>query len=286
MGGLTAQSVAQAQVVRLSGDARRGLSDVALQHIGVQMGPGGVALAERVVPLDPTPLAKPLALQASLVDASQPFQLAGPVESSRDLECLTAAVYYEARGETPAGQAAVAQVVLNRVRHPAFPKTVCGVVYQGAGTGGCQFSFACNGAMHRGRETGAWDRARQVAARALSGYVMDQVGRATHFHVASLGGVWGGRMVRVAQVGQHIFYSFSGRRSILASGVSAPSVELSDAVAASPPADGGDAHVASAAANTTDAVATAPDTVKPAASAASAALPVAPASTVLAATPS
>src|SRR5262249_55624357 len=84
--------------------------------------------------------------------------------SSRDLDCLASAVYYEARGESAAGQAAVAQVVLNRARHPAFPKTICGVVFQRAG-GGCQFSFACNGAMRRPKEPAAWSRAQAVAAR-------------------------------------------------------------------------------------------------------------------------
>jgi hypothetical protein len=160
---------------------------------------------------------------AGVVRASAPFQLDGPVAASRDLDCLTAAVYFEARGESAAGQAAVAQVVLNRARHPAFPHTVCGVVYQGAGTHSCQFSFACNGAMRLKHETAAWARARDVASRALSGYVMAAVGGATHFHVARLGGIWGGSMVKIAQVGQHIFYSFGGRRGALRGGA----VELS-----------------------------------------------------------
>ena len=80
--------------------------------------------------------------------------------SASELDCLTQAVYFEARGETPRGQAAVAQVVMNRVNHPAFPKTVCGVVYQGAARStGCQFSFACDGSMRRGREAAAGARA-------------------------------------------------------------------------------------------------------------------------------
>jgi spore germination cell wall hydrolase CwlJ-like protein len=132
------------------------------------------------------------------------------IAGSRDLDCLATAVYYEARGESAAGQAAVAQVVLNRTRHPAFPKTICGVVYQRAG-GGCQFSFTCNGAMRRAKEPGAWARARQVAARALGGYVMADVGLATNFHVARLGRVWGGGMIRISQVGGHVFYRMDGR---------------------------------------------------------------------------
>jgi spore germination cell wall hydrolase CwlJ-like protein len=144
--------------------------------------------------------------------AARPFRLEGALEASRDLECLTQAVYYEARGETPAGQAAVAQVVLNRVRHPAFPKSICGVVFQGAyGRGACQFSFACDGSMRKRREPGAWSRAERVATRALSGVVMGDVGNATHFHTINVSPGWGPRLVKIGQVGLHIFYRFGGR---------------------------------------------------------------------------
>ena len=146
----------------------------------------------------------------STVVAARPFQMRGALDESRDLECLTQAVYYEARGETAAGQAAVAQVVLNRTRHPAYPKTVCGVVFQRA-RASCQFSFACDGSVYRRVETGAWRRAEQVAARALNGKVMSDVGNSTHFHVASINPGWGASLLRVAQVGQHVFYRFGGR---------------------------------------------------------------------------
>ena len=143
------------------------------------------------------------------VTVAQPFHLQGALEDSRDLECLTQAVYYEARGESAAGQQAVAQVVLNRVRHPAFPKSVCGVVFQHAG-GGCQFSFACDGSTGRHVESGAWNRSRKVAADALDGHVVATIGNATHFHVASLGKVWASGMMQVAQIGSHVFFRFGG----------------------------------------------------------------------------
>jgi len=130
-----------------------------------------------------------------------------------DLECLTEAVYYEARGESPRGQAAVAQVVLNRVKHPAFPKTVCAVVFQGAGRrSGCQFSFACDGSMRRGREAMAWNRARKVATRALAGAALADIGSATHFHTTGVAPAWGPQMLRVAMVGTHVFYKFAPYR--------------------------------------------------------------------------
>ena len=125
----------------------------------------------------------------------------------RDLDCLTQAIYFEARGESPAGQAAVAQVVLNRVRKAGFPKSVCGVVFQGsARKAGCQFSFACDGSMTRGRETRAWSQARHLASRALAGAVMTAVGDATHFHTVHVSPDWSRELRQVAQVGLHIFY--------------------------------------------------------------------------------
>ena len=157
-----------------------------------------------------------LLLRASLGGAYNPspgpFRFHGALEGSRELDCLTQAVYYEARGETPSGQAAVAQVVLNRARNAAFPKTVCGVVFQRAGAKRvCQFSFACDGSTQRAREAGAWRRAQTIAARALDGAVMAEVGAATHFHTTNVAPKWGPRLHRVAQVGMHVFYRFGGR---------------------------------------------------------------------------
>ena len=120
------------------------------------------------------------------------------LDQSRDLECLTQAVYYEARGEGRDGMKAVAQVVLNRARHPAFPKTVCAVVYQGANRGsGCQFSFTCNGAMRGAVNRSAWNRAREVATKALSGQVFSAVGNATPFHTTAVSASWSKHLIRV-----------------------------------------------------------------------------------------
>jgi len=144
--------------------------------------------------------------------AARPFRLDNALDASRDLECLTQAVYYEARGEGRDGQRAVAQVVLNRVRHAAFPKTVCGVVFQGAARRtGCQFSFTCDGSMRGGVNRAAWNRARDIAGKALSGAVYAPVGNATHFHTTAVSPGWRGSMIRVTQVGQHLFYRFGGR---------------------------------------------------------------------------
>ncbi|WP_293677071.1 cell wall hydrolase [uncultured Phenylobacterium sp.] len=129
-----------------------------------------------------------------------------------DLDCLTEAVYYEARSEDVRGQVAVAQVVLNRVKHPAYPKSVCAVVFQGSNRRGCQFSFACDGSMRSRPERAAWDEARSIAARVLAGNVTRYVGSATHYHTTAVSPFWAPHMARVAQVGAHVFYKFSPRK--------------------------------------------------------------------------
>ena len=143
---------------------------------------------------------------------AQPFRMDHALDASRDLDCLTQAVYYEARGEGRDGMRAVAQVILNRVRHPAFPKSICGVVYQGAARRtGCQFSFTCSGVMRGRVNQAAWNRARDIASKAMSGSVFAGVGNATHFHTTAVSPAWRGSLVRVTQVGTHLFYRFGGR---------------------------------------------------------------------------
>lgn len=158
-----------------------------------------------------------------------------------DLDCLAQAVYYEARGESARGQAAVAEVVLNRVKHPAFPRSVCAVVYQGASRKGCQFSFACDGSMNRRREPLAWKRARDVAARALAGAAGAEIGSATHFHTTAVSPTWAPQMLRVASVGTHVFYKFAPRR-LRATPVTEPA-QIVLASAASAMADAADLRV-------------------------------------------
>jgi spore germination cell wall hydrolase CwlJ-like protein len=191
----------------------------------------GAALAVSTAGIDPA------LLHAATYLTARHLPIADAGQSARELDCLTAAVYYESRGESAAGQAAVAQVVLNRVSHPLFPKSICGVVYQGAHGRGCQFSFACNGAMHARHEPAAWARARDVAERAMGGYVMTDVGRATHFHVTRLGAVWGGGMMKIARVGGHDFYTFSGRHTVGRAHGLEPAAP--DTQPLGPPADGG-----------------------------------------------
>ena len=134
------------------------------------------------------------------------------VDRSRAVECLTAAVYYEAASEPDQGQRAVAQVVLNRVAHPAFPNTVCGVVYQGSERStGCQFSFTCDGSLARVPAKFFWKRARRFAEQALSGYVETSVGLATHYHTNAVHPYWAPSLHFITSIGAHRFYGLMGR---------------------------------------------------------------------------
>jgi spore germination cell wall hydrolase CwlJ-like protein len=152
----------------------------------------------------------PIAQQAN--PPARPFHLGGSeADRARSLDCLTAAIYYEAANEPTDGQRGVAQVVLNRVRHPAYPNSVCGVVFEGARRStGCQFSFSCDGSLRRAPVESVWQRARAVAAAALNGYVYAPVGWATHYHANYVMPYWAPTLVKSANVGLHIFYRWRG----------------------------------------------------------------------------
>ncbi|MEE4205172.1 MAG: cell wall hydrolase, partial [Erythrobacter sp.] len=140
------------------------------------LGSGGASAPGRT--LDPGP-------------AATPFLAAGANPRAED--CLAEAVFYEAASESEAGQRAVAQVVVNRVRHPAWPNSVCAVVFQGSERStGCQFTFTCDGSRARPAAGAAWARARRIARDALAGEVYAPVGLATHYHTLWVAPRWAG----------------------------------------------------------------------------------------------
>ena len=144
--------------------------------------------------------------------AARAFRFRGGAEDlARATDCLATGVLYEA-GDDPVGQRAVAQVVINRARHPAFPKTICGVVFEGQERRtGCQFSFTCDGALLRWSPGEAmWARARKVAADALSGAVYRRVGHATHYHTDWVVPYWQSSLDKIAKVGDHLFFRWTG----------------------------------------------------------------------------
>ena len=161
--------------------------------------------------------------EAKLINAAMPFSDAPVVaarafvlpagetlDQRRALLCLTQAVYYEAGFEPAAGRRAVAQVVLNRLRHPAFPKSVCGVVYQHNSTPVCQFTFVCDGSLYRQPAAAAWKQAENVARAALAGHVERAVGSATHYHADYVAPYWAPMLTKISKLGAHIFYRWPG----------------------------------------------------------------------------
>jgi hypothetical protein len=195
--------------------------------------PPRVVISHRIVPKTELPPVEPVRLQAvaptdakaindSIPFSTEPniparaFHLVGNGESQlRAVDCLAAALYYEAGDDTD-GEKAVAQVIVNRARHPAFPKTICGVVFQGSERPtGCQFTFTCDGSMLRRQPSaGAWDRARYVARQTLTGAVDKRVGLATHYHTDWVIPYWSASLEKISQVtdnyGTHLFFRWAG----------------------------------------------------------------------------
>lgn len=130
--------------------------------------------------------------------------------STKQVNCLAEAVYFEARGEGERGQAAVAQVILNRVKSTVYPNSICGVVYQNQSKrNACQFSFACDGKPERITEPNAWSRAKTVAQEVVEGQVyLPEVANATHYHATYVTPRWAKRMKRLTKIGLHVFYRF------------------------------------------------------------------------------
>lgn len=182
------------------------------------------AVTAALPPLPAPDLLKPLTPEAAVAaNAERPivgrpdtaaarFQLSGDAISRlRAVDCMTQAVYYEAASEGADGGRAVAQVVLNRMRHPGYPNSVCGVVYQGSNRAtGCQFTFTCDGSLARVPAGYLWARSRLIATEALAGRVFAPVGHATHYHANYVVPYWADSLDKVAVIGRHIFYRLRG----------------------------------------------------------------------------
>jgi len=176
-------------------------------------------------PIDSTPIeiaAAPVSLQSPRLDRGEVTilpksedpdrpryaDLIDPDDLGKEQRCLAEAVYFEARSEPLEGQAAVAQVVLNRVKSGLYPSSICGVVYQNRHRHlACQFTFACEGKALRIRDSESWERAKRVASAVLEGktYLAD-VGGATHYHADYVRPSWSRRLKKMDVIGRHIFY--------------------------------------------------------------------------------
>jgi spore germination cell wall hydrolase CwlJ-like protein len=125
--------------------------------------------------------------------------------------CLARAIYFEARSESELGQIAVAKVVLNRVKDPSYPNTICGVVYQGSGRrNSCQFSFACDGLPDDVKSASAWSKAKRLAKKTIAGDAkVAALTTATNYHADYVKPKWAKSMKRLVKIGRHIFYEDS-----------------------------------------------------------------------------
>lgn len=163
------------------------------------------------------PLAKPGAAIAQPDPTGDHDWVSNPIpasaRSASETRCMAEAIYFEARSEPIRGQLAVAQVVINRLKNPAYPGTVCGVVYQNQHMrNACQFSFACDGYREIITDRSSWATAQELAREVLAGEAiwLEEVGSATHYHATYVRPAWAGQMERKAQIGLHIFYRTYG----------------------------------------------------------------------------
>jgi spore germination cell wall hydrolase CwlJ-like protein len=176
-----------------------------------------VALASVVNPAPPYIPAVRIALKP--MDIVPPFSHATAVpgaatttDAVKELliehRCLSEVMYYEARGEGEEGERAVAEVVFDRLAQGGHGKTICDVIYEGAGDTSCQFTFACDGSMHRSKNSTSWREAQILATRLMArelGQIRDIKG-ATNFHAARVHPSWASGFEEIAKIGNHVFY--------------------------------------------------------------------------------
>ena len=185
-------------------------SDPAQPVVAPIAAPARVAAPAVATPLVATPVSVPAsAVPSTAADVAMAQLLA-------EHRCLSEVLYYEARGEGTQGQMAVAEVIFHRLRHGHYGHSICAVVYEGAGTHSCQFSFACHGALAQHKSPGAWRSAEMLAARILTGetQLRDTTGDATHFHAVSVNPDWADDMTRTIQIGNHVFYKRARSRAL------------------------------------------------------------------------
>ena len=159
---------------------------------------------EKAIKLKRTASAKPKDKETQKAIAQRRVQLA-------EENCLARAIYFEARSESELGQVAVAKVILNRVKDPEYPNTICGVVYQGSGRrNSCQFSFACDGLPDDVKSAAAWSNAKRIAKMTIAGDAkVASLTTATNYHADYVKPKWAKSMKRLVKIGRHIFYEDS-----------------------------------------------------------------------------
>jgi len=191
---------------------------VAVASLGTPPGSSALSAIQSMAPDAGAPLPLVASQQLAYARANVPLSPASPqyqtgpqlMAADKQLWCMATAIYFEARGETYRGQVAVAQVVMNRTKHRLYPDTVCAVVFQNQHMrNACQFSFACDGHPESVTDKKSWAQAQEIAKKVIGNELyLTEVGNATHYHATYVKPHWAPRMVKLAKVGQHIFYRF------------------------------------------------------------------------------
>lgn len=203
--GVVAQNVTELDVTQSTSASAVGLSGVLDQLMGVEnaslSGLNALRLRTLASPYSGTAVDDPRIMDRARLAAM------GDATGGEDWRCLTEALYFEARGEPIEGQYAVAEVILNRVDHPNYPNSICGVINQGTGRQfACQFTYTCDGRPEDIDDTGAWGRLGQISRIMIDGAPRDLTAGATHYHADWVNPQWASLYPRTADIGIHYFY--------------------------------------------------------------------------------
>ncbi|WP_376874420.1 cell wall hydrolase [Albirhodobacter sp. R86504] len=190
-----------AGIAQLLGEERSAMSGVSQRFDAVAPRPDVMRAGKSAVKM-----ASASEIETPEIDYSRNWISAQPAAGGGEqFQCLADVLYFEARGESVAGQAAVAEVVLNRVESPKFPNSICDVVHQG-GKSGCQFSWTCDGKTDRVSNQAAYSQVAKVARALMDGAPRQLTDGATYFHTPAVRPAWAKRFTRTTQIGSHIFY--------------------------------------------------------------------------------
>ena len=122
------------------------------------------------------------------------------------ITCLSRTIYWETRGEEAASMEAVANVVMNRLEKPGFPKSICAVVREGREQGACQFSWWCDGRTDDAEHEKSYAIAKEIARKALNMQLTDRTGGALYFHHGVATTSWSAEYIKTIEVGKFSFY--------------------------------------------------------------------------------
>lgn len=204
--GAAAQNVSAMDVTLSTSATAGGLASVLDQLIGIENATRSGRAASRLRRLG-LRLDAERARNDTRIMTGADLDALAPPQGNAQWQCLTEALYFEARGEPIAGQYAVAEVILNRVDHAQYPSTLCGVITQGTGRRfACQFTYTCDGLSEEVTDSSAWHRLGNIARIMIDGAPRDLTSGATHYHANWVNPRWASVFPQTAEIGIHSFY--------------------------------------------------------------------------------